>query len=110
MKFITILIPLIPIIVFFIVSEISIKNIYGKFITKKAELQIIKILEKYELSGLQNQLGKLPITSIFSKYYLNGIGTVPRWSKLHKKINEIERGENKNKNNSKESAITFSDY
>lgn len=26
--------------------------------------------------------------SIFSKYYINGQGTVPRWSKLHKRINE----------------------
>lgn len=26
--------------------------------------------------------------SIFSKYYIDGQGTVPRWSKLHKRINE----------------------
>jgi len=101
-----ILILIIISIIFFIVSELAIIRIYGKFINKKGEIQIIKVLEKYGVSVL----GKLPITSIFSKYYLNGIGTVPRWSKLHKKINEIERGENKNKNNSKESAITFSDY
>jgi len=26
--------------------------------------------------------------SIFSKYHIEGLGTVPRWSKLHKRINE----------------------
>jgi len=29
--------------------------------------------------------------SLFSKYYIEGIGLVPRWSKLHKKINEYYR-------------------
>lgn len=26
--------------------------------------------------------------SIFSKYYISGLGTIPRWSKLHKIVNE----------------------
>lgn len=26
--------------------------------------------------------------SIFSKYHISGLGTIPRWSKLHKRVNE----------------------
>lgn len=26
--------------------------------------------------------------SIFSKYHILGLGTIPRWSKLHKRVNE----------------------
>lgn len=32
-------------------------------------------------------ISKVPF-SIFSKYHINGQGSVPRWSKLHKRINE----------------------
>ena len=38
-----------------------------------------KILNRY--------ISTLPF-SIFSKYYIYGLGVVPRWSKLHKKINQ----------------------
>jgi hypothetical protein len=30
---------------------------------------------------------KVPF-SIFSKYYISTLGTIPRWSKLHKRVNE----------------------
>lgn len=26
--------------------------------------------------------------SLFSKYHISGFGTIPRWSKLHKRVNE----------------------
>lgn len=26
--------------------------------------------------------------SLFSKYHISGLGTIPRWSKLHKRVNE----------------------
>jgi hypothetical protein len=26
--------------------------------------------------------------SVFSKYHISGLGTIPRWSKLHKRVNE----------------------
>lgn len=32
-------------------------------------------------------ISKVPF-SFFSKYYIHGLGTIPRWSKLHKRVNE----------------------
>jgi hypothetical protein len=74
---------------------------YGSFISKSdadfyMNLDVSKlmvnpidneILYWYSSPELGDYIGHVP-DSIFSKYYINKIGRVPRWSKLHRKINE----------------------
>lgn len=80
------------------INEFAVLLTYGSFINKthidyfsdlKPDDYWLNSLDT-SIIGLENKRGfitNLPF-SIFSKYYIDGYGTVPRWSKLHKKINE----------------------
>jgi hypothetical protein len=77
------------------IMEFSTFVTYGGFVSK----QITEVYMNLDESKLSlNQFNpsilntKYYITnihfSIFSKYYIHGLGTIPRWSKLHKRVNE----------------------
>lgn len=94
-------------IVLMVISEISSFSVYGKFVSKEVEDIYMKLDEsKLRLNSLNPQIlsttyfiAPIPF-GILCKYYINGIGSVPRWSRLHKRItqyyvialkNEIEK-------------------
>ena len=85
----------ISVLVFIIVAmELSTFFVYGGFIDKEIEEMYMNLDESelrlniYNPSILSTRyfITHVPF-SFFVKYYINGIGTVPKWSKLHKKIN-----------------------
>ena len=91
----TLIVCSIIILSFFIVNEIVIIAIYRWFISKEVEGFFTEFKEDdYSLNPYMLSLLTLPRGyiskhwSIFSLYEIYGVGVVPRWSKLHKKINE----------------------
>lgn len=77
------------------IMEFATFIIYGGFVSK----QIIDVYMNLDESKLRlNQFNPSILStncyitsvpfSVFSKYHIEGMGTVPRWSKLHKRINE----------------------
>ena len=76
--------------------EIATILTYGVFISKEVEEAFMNInksdihLNYHDPSILMVRntfITNLPF-SLFSKYYIENIGTIPRWSKLHKKIKQ----------------------
>lgn len=86
---------IIALFIIFLVSEISNFIVYGNFVSKEIKNIYMNLDESklrlniYDPSILSTKcfITNVPF-GIFSKYYINGVGTVPRWSKLHKRINE----------------------
>ncbi len=82
----------------FILNEILVYIVYGKFVSKETEylysnLDINRLkLNSHNHSILRNSNTTSYITnvpfSIFSRYYISECGTIPRWSKLHTKVKE----------------------
>ena len=75
--------------------EVITLSVYGWFVSKQIEDVFMNLDEsKLRLSGSILNIGNerdLPyITnlgfSLLSQYYINEIGTIPRWSPLHKKV------------------------
>lgn len=77
------------------IMEFATLIVYGGFVSK----QITDVYMNLDESKLRlNQFNPSILStnhyitnvpfSVFSKYHIEGLGTVPRWSKLHKKINE----------------------
>lgn len=102
----SIIIPfLIIAVVTLIAVEIATFLIYGWFVSKEIEdvysnLNEDKLrLNMYDSKILSTTpyITNVPF-SIFCKYHIGELGTVPRWSKLHKRINEYFLIANKNKN------------
>lgn len=102
----SIIIPfLIVAIVMLIVMEMTTFQTYGWFVSKETEDTYSNLNEdKLRLSIYDSKIlltipyiTNVPF-SIFCKYHIKGLGTVPRWSKLHKRINEYFLIANKNKN------------
>lgn len=86
-----------PLILFFIaiivIFEIITVIIYGKFVSNEITNVYINLDEtKLRLNTFNSSMLMTPCYiarhpfSLFSKYHIEGLGTVPRWSKLHKKI------------------------
>lgn len=88
------------------IMEFTIFIVYGGFVSKQItdvymNLDESKLrLNQFDPSILQRMIiddqqfvstgsyiTNVPF-GIFSKYYINGLGTIPRWSKLHKRVNE----------------------
>lgn len=78
-----------------IIMQLVIFITYGGFVSKQIT-DVYMNLDESELRlntfnpsilATNCYIAKTPF-NIFSKYYINGQGTVPRWSKLHKRINE----------------------
>lgn len=88
---------LIVIGILILVSEASLAFAIGTFIPKEIREVYMNLdtskmrLNPYELSILYLKEGiwvaDTPIP-ILCKYYIQGVGTIPRWSKLHKEINK----------------------
>lgn len=89
---------IITIISLSLIFEINIILTYSGFISKKDE-KFYSNLTEYKLNIYNDKLlcvyilnKKItfiaPIKSVFFKYYINGVGVVPKYSKLHKKIKE----------------------
>lgn len=75
--------------------EVGTLIVYGGFVAKEVA-EVYMNLDETQLTLNKSYphilntncfIAPLPF-SIFSKYYINGLGTVPRWSKLHRRINE----------------------
>lgn len=71
-------------------------GVYGSFVSSVIQSKYMDLKEdEYYLNSLAPKIlmlkshrgfiSTLPF-SIFSKYYISGVGVVPRWSKLHKQI------------------------
>ena len=88
------------IIIYFLLWLVAIMEfatfiVYGWFVSKQItdvymNLDESKLrLNQFNPSILETNcyITNVPF-SIFSKYHIEGLGTVPRWSKLHKRINE----------------------
>lgn len=81
----------------FIATEVATFSVYGRFISKEVTDTYMNldesklILNKYNPSILETNMSgfitNIPF-SIFSKYYISGLGTIPKWSKLHKRVEE----------------------
>jgi hypothetical protein len=78
------------------IIELVTSSVYGSFVSKQItdtymDLDESKLrLNMYDSTILgtgKNFISTLPF-SIFSKYYINNVGVIPRWSRLHKKVNE----------------------
>lgn len=79
-----------------LINEISILIIYGGFVSKQVidvymnlderKLRINKFDERILESNYYFYISTLPF-SLFSRYYISGLGVVPIWSKLHSRIN-----------------------
>jgi hypothetical protein len=89
------IVTIISIILFLILFLLATLDTYGWFISKMTtnvfmNLDTTKLkLNPYNRSIISTDpfINRLPIP-LLSKYYINGLGQIPRWSKLHKKINE----------------------
>ena len=77
------------------IAEFATFMTYGGFVSK----QIADVYMNLDESKLRlNQFNPSILStncyitnvpfSIFSKYHISGLGTIPRWSKLHKRVNE----------------------
>lgn len=87
------------VLLFLFIWEFSVFCVYGKFISKQTTDEFMNLdqsklsINQYNSSILMDW-SKYPLArgistlpfSIFSKYYINDIGIIPRWSKLHKQI------------------------
>lgn len=72
-------------------------EIFGGFVSKQVTDMYMNLdeskltLNQFDSSILTTSeypyISKVPF-SFFSKYYISGLGTIPRWSKLHKRVNE----------------------
>lgn len=82
----------------FAILQIFVFIVWGYFIPKNVELKYMNMVESdFRLNSVDptilsmtkngNFISKLPFR-IFAKYYIWNLGIVPRWSKLHKKIDE----------------------
>jgi hypothetical protein len=79
----------------FAIIEFANFLVYGGFVSKKItdvymNLDESKLrLNQFNPSILSTNcyITNVPF-SIFSKYHIEGLGTIPRWSKLHKRVNE----------------------
>lgn len=80
-----------------IINELANYLTYGGFIPKKVIEQFIRLDEsKVKLNRFDYEIiSTTPFIathlSIFSKYYIDKIGQIPRWSKLHKKIKNMHK-------------------
>jgi hypothetical protein len=88
------MIVLYVIIILIVVMEFATILTFGWFIPKKTRDVFMNLDEsKLRLNMFNPSIlsTKYPITnlpfSLFSKYYIKGVGTIPRWTKLHKKVN-----------------------
>ncbi len=89
------LIIIVGVLSLIVLFEIITFSVYGWFIPKEIEVSFMDLdesklrLNMFDSSILSTTpyITKLPV-SIFSQYYIEGLGVVPRWSKLHKKINQ----------------------
>lgn len=82
-----------------VVAEFATFVVYGTFVSKQITETLMDLDEKklslnmfdpsILLIDIHSSLyiDKVPF-SAFSKYNISNLGTVPRWSKLHKRINE----------------------
>jgi len=70
--------------------------VYGSFINKQKQNRYMNLnKDEYRINSYDNSILIIPGTfisnvpfGIFAKYYIDEVGMVARWSKLHKKINE----------------------
>jgi hypothetical protein len=82
------------IIVLLIIVEIATYITYDGYISKKVEEKFMNLNEKEISLNYLNPsiISTTPFItthfSMLSKYYICGLGSVPRWSKLHKRIGE----------------------
>jgi hypothetical protein len=84
---------LLGITVVWIVGKLSSFAVMGWFISKEDAERFMDLPEdKIWLNSFDtNILSTSPyitktLTSVLCKYYIEGVGSVPRWSKLHKRI------------------------
>lgn len=77
------------------INEFATFMIYGGFVSKQItdvymNLDESKLsLNEFNPSILSTNCYIANVSfSIFSKYYISELGTIPRWSKLHKRVNE----------------------
>jgi len=84
-------------VVFFIAAQVFILiSTYGRFISKKDAEEFMYLdenkLSKNPFNSYMLKTGKTFISNVpfnfFSKYYIDGVGVILRWSKLHKKVEE----------------------
>lgn len=83
------------VLVFIAIFEIATAIVYGLPVSKQIT-DVYMNLDKTTLRlnmfdpsilSIQPFIATVPF-SLVAKYYIKGIGVVPRWSKLHKRINE----------------------
>lgn len=82
------------ILIIIAVAETATFIVYGSFVSKEVANVYMNLdesklrLNHYDKSILSTNcyITNVPF-SLFSKYHINGMGTIPRWSKLHKKVN-----------------------
>jgi hypothetical protein len=77
-------------------NELTILQVYGTFVSKeitniymnldKNKIRL-NIYDPLILSLPYSYINNTPF-SLFSKYYIDGLGTIPRFSKLEKKVKE----------------------
>lgn len=87
------------IIIFIAVLEFANFVVYGGFVSAEIEEFYMNVDEsKISINSYNHSIfyphghrgqytTNLPF-SVFSKYHIDGVGTVPRWSKLHKRLKE----------------------
>lgn len=88
---------IIPILILIIAMEFANFMTYGKFVSKQItdvymnldETKIILNIYSSSILYISKDCYIARIRfSIFTKYYIEGLGTIPRWSKLHKRVND----------------------
>jgi hypothetical protein len=84
--------------------------VYGKYLSAKTCEKYLNLdstslrLNIFDSSiltggGMDTFIATIPFKpSILGKYYIDGVGIVPRWSKLHKRINEYYKIAKNNSN------------
>ena len=77
------------------IMEFATFMVYGGFVSKQITDVYMNLdenklrLNQFNPSILSTNcyISNVPF-SLFSKYYISGLGIIPRWSKLHKRVNE----------------------
>jgi hypothetical protein len=77
------------------VLEFATFSVYGSFVSKQITNVYMNLDEsKLRLNPFNPSILSTPCfisnvpLGIFSKYYISGLGTIPRWSKLHNRVNQ----------------------
>lgn len=88
------MITLIIVLAIIVAFEMSTWLVYGSFVDKEVQERYLNKVnvERNPFCSSILYVDELPFVAklplpLFCKYYISDVGTVPRWSKLHKELN-----------------------